>query len=58
MHRIDLVEKLAELQRQFADVHRHVRSLDQYRVRHARRHPELSVKRFCQSPQHDPNLVA
>jgi hypothetical protein len=38
---IDIVEKLAELQRQYADAHRPVRSLEVYRKRHARRHPEL-----------------
>ena len=40
MQTIDLVEKLAEMQRQYADAHRPVRSLEQYRDRHARRHPE------------------
>jgi hypothetical protein len=40
MYGIDLVDKLAEMQRQYADVHRPVRSLEQYRERHARRHPE------------------
>jgi hypothetical protein len=40
MQAIDLVDKLAEMQRQYADAHRPVRSLEQYRDRHARRHPE------------------
>jgi hypothetical protein len=31
---------LAEIQRQYADAHRPVRSLEHYRDRHARRHPE------------------
>jgi hypothetical protein len=40
MNGIDLVEKLAEMQRQYADAHRPVRSIEQYRERHARRHAE------------------
>jgi hypothetical protein len=40
MQGIDLVEKLAEMQRRYADAHRPVRSLEHYRDRHARRHPE------------------
>ena len=40
MSGIDIVEKLAELQRLYADAHRPVRSIEQYRARHARRHPE------------------
>jgi hypothetical protein len=40
MNGIDLVEKIAEMQRQYADAHRPVRSIEQYRERHARRHPE------------------
>jgi len=40
MNGIDLVEKLAEMQRQYADTHRPVRSIEQYRARHARRHLE------------------
>jgi len=40
MDGIDLVEKIAEMQRQYADAHRPVRSNEQYRERHARRHPE------------------
>jgi hypothetical protein len=42
MQGIDLVGKLAEMQRQYADAHRPVRSLEHYRDRHARRHPELN----------------
>jgi hypothetical protein len=37
---IDLVDKLAEMQRQYAEAHRPVRSIEQYRERHTRRHPE------------------
>ena len=40
MNGIDLVDKLAEMQRQYAEAHRPVRSIEQYRERHARRHPE------------------
>jgi hypothetical protein len=40
MDGIDLVEKLAEMQRQYADAHRFVRSIEEYRERHARRHPQ------------------
>lgn len=40
MNSIDLVENLAEMRRQYADAHRPVRSIEQYRERHARRHPE------------------
>ena len=40
MNGIDLVEQLAEMQRQYADAHRAVRSIEQYRDRHARRHSE------------------
>jgi len=40
MQGIDLIGKLAEMQRQYADANRPVRSLEHYRDRHARRHPE------------------
>jgi hypothetical protein len=40
MNGSDLVDKLAEMQRQYADAHRPRRSIEQYRERHARRHPE------------------
>jgi len=40
MNGTDLVEKLAEMQRQYADAHRPARSIEQYRERHARRHPD------------------
>jgi hypothetical protein len=40
MYGIDIVEKLAEIQRQYADAHRPVRSIERYRERHDRRHPE------------------
>ena len=38
---IEIVEKLAEMQKHYADAHRPVRSPEAYRKRHARRHPEL-----------------
>ena len=40
MNGIDLVEKLAEMQRQYDDAHRPVRSIEEYRERQRRRHPE------------------
>ena len=40
MNSIDLVERLAEAQKRYDDAHRPVRSIEQYRERHARRHPE------------------
>lgn len=40
MNGVDLVEKIAEMQRQYADAHRPVRPIEQYRQRHARRHPK------------------
>ena len=40
MNAIDFVDKLAELQSQYEDAHRPARSIEQYRKRHARRHPE------------------
>ena len=40
MNGIDLVEKLAEMQRHYAALHRPARSIEQYRERHARRHHE------------------
>jgi hypothetical protein len=38
MNGIDIVNRLAELQRQYADRNRPMRSIQQYRERHARRH--------------------
>jgi len=40
MNGIDLISRLAELQRHYADQHRPTRSIQHYRQRHARRHPE------------------
>jgi hypothetical protein len=40
MNGVDLVEKIAEMQRHYADAHRPVRPIEQYRARHARRHPK------------------
>jgi len=40
MNGIDLVDKLAEMRRKYDDVHRPVHSVEHYRKRHARRHPE------------------
>jgi hypothetical protein len=45
MNGIDLVERIAELQRQYAEAHRPERSIQQYRERHARRHPEHDRER-------------
>lgn len=36
---IDIVEKLAEMQRLYDDAHKRVRPIEHYRERHARRHP-------------------
>ena len=38
---IEIVEKLAEMQQHYTDAHRPVRSIEAYRKRHLRRHPEL-----------------
>ena len=38
---IEIVAKLAELQKQYDDAHRRTRSLEAYRCRHARRHHKL-----------------
>jgi len=40
MNGIDLIDKLADMQRRYAEAHRPARSIEQYRARHARRHPE------------------
>jgi hypothetical protein len=40
MNGIDLAERLAEMQREYADRHRPIRSIQHYRERRARRHPE------------------
>jgi hypothetical protein len=56
MNGIDLVAKLAEIQSQYADAHRPMRSIEQYRERHTRRHPERNddgerhVKRELRAP--------
>ncbi|MGD9502756.1 MAG: hypothetical protein AB7V40_09760 [Methyloceanibacter sp.] len=38
---IEVVARLAELQKQYDDAHRLTRSVEAYRRRHARRHPKL-----------------
>ncbi|HEX5518033.1 MAG TPA: hypothetical protein VFX32_10555 [Pseudolabrys sp.] len=38
---IEIVAKLAELQKQYDDAYRPTRSLEAYRRRHARRHAKL-----------------
>jgi hypothetical protein len=40
MNGIDLIDKLADMQRRCAEAHRPARSIEHYRERHARRHPE------------------
>ena len=47
MNGIDLVEKLAEMRRQYDNAHRPVHSAEHYRKRHARRHPERSCDSDC-----------
>lgn len=38
---IEIVARLAQLQKQYDDAHRPTRPLEAYRRRHARRHPKL-----------------
>src|SRR5262245_27077550 len=49
---IEIVAKLAELQKQYDDAHRPTRPLEAYRRRHARRHPKLDFD----GEQHDPAI--
>jgi hypothetical protein len=51
---IEIVEKLAEMQQQYADAHRPVRSIEAYRKRHARRHPELDAEGEIHVSQYQP----
>jgi hypothetical protein len=45
MKYIDLVERLAEMRRQYDDAHRPTRTIEQYCERHARRHPAWDYDR-------------
>ena len=49
---IEIVAKLAELKQQYDDAHRPVRSVEQYRQRHARRHPRLDYDGECHVSQY------
>lgn len=49
---IEIVAKLAELKQQYDDAHRPVRSVEQYRQRHARRHPGLHYDGECHVSQY------
>jgi hypothetical protein len=40
MNGVDLINRLAELQRRYANQRRPTRPIQHYRQRHARRHPE------------------
>ena len=49
---IEIVAKLAELQKQYDDAHRPTRPLEAYRRRHARRHPKLDYDGEQPVPQY------
>ena len=49
---IEIVAKLAELQKQYDDAHRPTRPLEAYRHRHARRHPKLDYDGERHVPQY------
>ena len=49
---IEIVAKLAELQKQYDDAHRPTRPLEAYRRRHARRHPKLDFDGEQHVPQY------
>jgi hypothetical protein len=49
---IEIVAKLAEIKKQYDDAHRHVRSVEQYRQRHARRHCSLDLDGECHVSQY------
>jgi hypothetical protein len=55
---IDLVEKLAKLQRQYANAHRPIRSIEAYRARHARHHPERDYDGERHTSQYRPRQPA
>ena len=50
----DILEKLAEQQKRYADAHRPVRPIEDYRKRHARRHPELDCDGEIHVSQYQP----
>jgi len=50
----DIVAKLIELQKQYDEAHRPVRSLEQYRKRHARRHHKLDYDGESHISQYQP----
>ena len=57
MNYIDLFERLVEMQRQYDEAHRPTRTIEQFRARHARRHPHwdydhtfLHIRRGIEKP--------
>ena len=50
----DIVAKLTALQKQYDEAHRPVRSLEQYRKRHARRHHKLDFDGESHLSQYQP----
>jgi hypothetical protein len=50
---IEIVAKLAEIQKQYDDAHRPTRPLEAYRRRHARRHPKLDYDGEQHAPQYE-----
>lgn len=51
---IEIVAKLAELQKQYDEAHRPTRPLDAYRRRHAKRHPKLDYDGEAHTSQYHP----
>ena len=51
---IEIVAKLAELQKQYDEAHRPIRPLDAYRRRHAKRHPKLDYDGEAHISQYHP----
>jgi len=49
---IEIVARLAQLQKQYDDAHRPTRPLEAYRRRHARRHRELDYDGEQHVPQY------
>jgi hypothetical protein len=51
---IEIVAKLAELQKQYDEAHRPTRPLDAYRQRHAKRHAKLDYDGEAHVSQYHP----
>lgn len=54
---IEIVARLAQLQKQYDDAHRPTRPLEAYRRRHARRHPKLDYDGEQHVPQYRAGLT-